>query len=179
MSETCSAHEKWNKIASDIKLVFHSSTKFKLKFFTHHQVYFTNACLSQYQLHTHKLLVNVFLATTYGFTFTNVHVVPTQCIYVFYMDQRLSPHSHNHTAPHLRRPPASTCHTQSDSQYAQSNTPSIQVPLCVAPLCDSTQSAHKVPNTGNSEEGIFRSLNTERKWEMNVSLLVVTAELTV
>ena len=26
MSETCSAHNKWNKIASDIKLVFHSST---------------------------------------------------------------------------------------------------------------------------------------------------------
>ena len=26
MSETCWAHTKWNKIASDIKLVFHSST---------------------------------------------------------------------------------------------------------------------------------------------------------
>ena len=26
MSETCLAHKKWNKIASDIKLVFHSST---------------------------------------------------------------------------------------------------------------------------------------------------------
>ena len=26
MSETCWAHKKWNKIASDIKLVFHSST---------------------------------------------------------------------------------------------------------------------------------------------------------
>ena len=26
MSETCGAHKKWNKIASDIKLVFHSST---------------------------------------------------------------------------------------------------------------------------------------------------------
>ena len=26
MSETCRAHKKWNKIASDIKLVFHSST---------------------------------------------------------------------------------------------------------------------------------------------------------
>ena len=26
MSETCWAHSKWNKIASDIKLVFHSST---------------------------------------------------------------------------------------------------------------------------------------------------------
>ena len=28
MSETCWAHKKWNKIASDIKLVFHSSTMF-------------------------------------------------------------------------------------------------------------------------------------------------------
>ena len=27
MSETCWAHKKWNKIASDIKLVFHSSTR--------------------------------------------------------------------------------------------------------------------------------------------------------
>ena len=26
ISETCWAHKKWNKIASDIKLVFHSST---------------------------------------------------------------------------------------------------------------------------------------------------------
>ena len=26
MSETCWVHNKWNKIASDIKLVFHSST---------------------------------------------------------------------------------------------------------------------------------------------------------
>jgi len=26
MSETCSAHKKWNKMASDIKLVFYSST---------------------------------------------------------------------------------------------------------------------------------------------------------
>jgi len=26
MSETCWAHKKWNKIASDIKLIFHSST---------------------------------------------------------------------------------------------------------------------------------------------------------
>jgi len=26
MSETCSAHKKWNKITSDIKLVFYSST---------------------------------------------------------------------------------------------------------------------------------------------------------
>ena len=27
MSETCWIHKKWNKIASDIKLVFYSSTK--------------------------------------------------------------------------------------------------------------------------------------------------------
>ena len=26
MSETCWAHKKWNKIASDIKMVFYSST---------------------------------------------------------------------------------------------------------------------------------------------------------
>ena len=26
MSETCWAHKKWNKIASDIKLIFYSST---------------------------------------------------------------------------------------------------------------------------------------------------------
>ena len=32
MSETCWAHKKWNKIASDIKLVFHSSTKVVLCF---------------------------------------------------------------------------------------------------------------------------------------------------
>ena len=30
MSETCWAHKKWNKIASDIKLVFHSSTKHEM-----------------------------------------------------------------------------------------------------------------------------------------------------
>jgi len=29
MSETCWAHKKWNKIASDIKLVFYSSTLVK------------------------------------------------------------------------------------------------------------------------------------------------------
>ena len=28
MSETCWAHKKWNKIASDIKLVFYSSTRY-------------------------------------------------------------------------------------------------------------------------------------------------------
>jgi hypothetical protein len=30
MSETCWVHKKWNKIASDIKLVFHSSTITKM-----------------------------------------------------------------------------------------------------------------------------------------------------
>ena len=30
MSETCWAHNKWNKITSDIKLVFHSSTSHRL-----------------------------------------------------------------------------------------------------------------------------------------------------
>jgi hypothetical protein len=33
MSETCWARKKWNKIASDIKLVFHSSTKITLSLF--------------------------------------------------------------------------------------------------------------------------------------------------
>ena len=31
ISETCWAHKKWNKIASDIKLVFYSSTAFGVK----------------------------------------------------------------------------------------------------------------------------------------------------
>ena len=39
MSETCWAHNKWNKIASDIKLVFHSSRNLYLRcirnFFSH------------------------------------------------------------------------------------------------------------------------------------------------
>ena len=30
MSETCWAHKKWNKIASDINLVFYSSTRYEL-----------------------------------------------------------------------------------------------------------------------------------------------------
>jgi len=34
MSETCWAHKKWNKIASDIKLVFYSSTNFSLQIFS-------------------------------------------------------------------------------------------------------------------------------------------------
>ena len=33
MSETCWAHKKWNKITSDIKLVFHSSTWFLILHF--------------------------------------------------------------------------------------------------------------------------------------------------
>ena len=39
MSETCWAHKKWNKIASDIKLVFHSSTT--LRVFRNQQTYVT------------------------------------------------------------------------------------------------------------------------------------------
>ena len=31
MSETCCAHKKWNKTASDIKMVFYSSTIFEVK----------------------------------------------------------------------------------------------------------------------------------------------------
>ena len=40
MSETCWAHNKWNKIASDIKLVFHSSTKI-------HKLLSATSCLCQ------------------------------------------------------------------------------------------------------------------------------------
>ena len=40
MSETCWAHNKWNKIASDVKLVFHSSTMSQDILFT-----FCNRCL--------------------------------------------------------------------------------------------------------------------------------------
>ena len=36
MSETCLAHKKWNKIASDIKLVFYSSTSFGLSLFLYY-----------------------------------------------------------------------------------------------------------------------------------------------
>ena len=38
MSETCWAHKKWNKIASDIKLVFYSSTRLDLFEQKHHEV---------------------------------------------------------------------------------------------------------------------------------------------
>jgi len=36
MSETCRVYKKWNKIASDIKLVFYSSTKFDVCGIVHH-----------------------------------------------------------------------------------------------------------------------------------------------
>ena len=39
MSETCWAHNKWNKIASDIKLVFHSSTYY---------IFWVSACSLRY-----------------------------------------------------------------------------------------------------------------------------------
>ena len=39
MSETCWAHNKWTKIASDIKLVFHSSTVTYIQSL-HHSAYF-------------------------------------------------------------------------------------------------------------------------------------------
>ena len=48
MSETCWAHKKWNKIASDIKLVFHSSTK---------SVYFA-----------HSLFLNSFVTVSQTFS---------------------------------------------------------------------------------------------------------------
>jgi len=50
MSETCRAHKKWNKIASDIKLVFYSSTitmmhgPINIKFIIVFQLYRTTGC---------------------------------------------------------------------------------------------------------------------------------------
>ena len=42
MSETCWAHKKWNKIASDMKLVFHSSTNTMM----HGPINICNYCIS-------------------------------------------------------------------------------------------------------------------------------------
>jgi hypothetical protein len=42
MSETCWAHKKWNKITSDIKLVFHSSTSYSI--YAKHAKHFRNVC---------------------------------------------------------------------------------------------------------------------------------------
>jgi len=56
MSETCWAHNKWNKIASDIKLVFYSSTitmmhgPINIRLSTVALRYFTNKCLFFYAL---------------------------------------------------------------------------------------------------------------------------------
>ena len=53
MSETCWAHKKWNKIASDIKLVFHSSTSTFLCLFILHLIYvfmFVLCCLRHFML---------------------------------------------------------------------------------------------------------------------------------
>ena len=49
MSETCWAHKKWNKIASDIKLVFHSSTTAKLYFVQQNNMF--RPRLAQLQVH--------------------------------------------------------------------------------------------------------------------------------
>jgi len=59
MSETCWVHKKWNKIASDIKLVFYSSTG-SLIYLAHIVGHFLRATLSQEtwliqnSLHTHS-----------------------------------------------------------------------------------------------------------------------------
>ena len=42
MSETCWAHKKWNKIVSDIKLVFYSSTITKMHGFSLQHGYHSN-----------------------------------------------------------------------------------------------------------------------------------------
>ena len=54
MSETCWAHKKWNKIASDIKLVFHSST--------------TSECF--YRLYFSYNIIVMFWLAFYLFIFT-------------------------------------------------------------------------------------------------------------
>jgi len=50
MSETCWTHKKWNKIASDFKLVFHSSTVNNGVYKTHHFRYPDTAQLSAFSL---------------------------------------------------------------------------------------------------------------------------------
>ena len=54
MFETCWAHKKWNKIASDIKLVFHSSTitmmhgPINIKLLSLDSIFLSNGCTSLY-----------------------------------------------------------------------------------------------------------------------------------
>ena len=59
MSETCWAHKKWNKIASDIKFVFHSSTI---------KTYFLYSPTSHKILHYHSSactgVITTYLSTT-------------------------------------------------------------------------------------------------------------------
>ena len=47
MSETCWAHKKWNKIASDIKLVFYSSTITMM----HGPINISSTCFEQFYAH--------------------------------------------------------------------------------------------------------------------------------
>ena len=61
MSETCWAHKKWNKIASDIKLVFYSSTKIlhvSESSSIHHQEFFTVHTAMVYVIHVCWQLAN-------------------------------------------------------------------------------------------------------------------------
>jgi len=58
MSETCWAHKKWNKIASDIKLVFYSSNALMLKLYLLHIIY-PNSDMFQSILIFYRELLNI------------------------------------------------------------------------------------------------------------------------
>jgi len=62
MSETCWVHKKWNKIASDIKLVFYSSTNFDVLLTVHLSI-----ILAIDQLNAQILFYNKFIIFLYMF----------------------------------------------------------------------------------------------------------------
>ena len=64
MSETCWAHKKWNKIASDIKLAFHSST-----------ISFPDPFFHQYQRKAERPDIRTYTNThTHSHTHTHTYV---------------------------------------------------------------------------------------------------------
>ena len=69
MSETCWAHKKWNKIASDIKLVFHSSTSNLYIIFLLPRLNFVFAC-------------SIILATLRPIQSTSAHSIPLESIII-------------------------------------------------------------------------------------------------
>ena len=73
MSETCWAHRKWNKIASDIKLVFLSSTIIHIIYFNRTNHY---ACLLQ-----PALFISIFWSPVINKGITTTHIESTlQCL---------------------------------------------------------------------------------------------------